>query len=317
MARSKHILPFLLEGAVQEIDAATATESWNQLTSFVNIANTVACAFTVGSPLQKVPGALLSIIKENSDGADVTITLTDELDDEFETVVLGQMDNSVLFMWNGEKWQVLAQSIEGEATFTGGTISGASTFQSTLTVEGAASFTSSTATTFDNGIDSDGDVANTFEGHLDVNGTAASDFAGGGLNVSGGSLSVATGVNFVVKNTDAQLQGGTVDIQDGDTVTQTTSRSDQVTLNTYSGKITTDTASLGAGSKVTFRVNNTNVTTESVVVICYANQPTALVRPFVSNVGAGVFDITYVNDTALATTEAYEFNFIVFEGSHS
>ena len=140
MPRSKHILPFLLEGAVQEIDSATATESWNQLTSFVNIANTVACAFTVGSPLQKVPGALLSIIKENSDGADVTITLTDELDDEFETVVLGQMDNSVLFMWNGQKWQVLAQSIEGAATFTGGTVSGATTFQSTVRINGNVGF---------------------------------------------------------------------------------------------------------------------------------------------------------------------------------
>jgi len=134
MPRSKHILPFLLEGAVQEIDPATSTESWNQLTSFVNIDNTVVCAFTVGSPLQKVPGALLSIIKENANGADVNITLTDELDDEFKTIVLGQIDNSVLLMWNGEKWQVLAQSIEGEASFAGGTVSGATTFSNAVDV---------------------------------------------------------------------------------------------------------------------------------------------------------------------------------------
>lgn len=305
MARSKHILPFLLEGAVQEIDSAGSTESWNQLTSFVNIANTVVCAFTVGSPIQKVPGALLSIIKENSDGADVNITLTDELDDEFETVVLGQMDNSVLFMWNGEKWQILAQSIEGAATFSGGTVSG------------ATQFTSATATIFDSGIDSDGDVENNFEGHIHTEGTAASDFGGGGITVTGGNLTVSNGVNLQVKNTDVQLQACTIDVQDGGAVTQTTARSQGVTLDTYSGKITTDTTSLAADSRVSFTVTNSNVTAESVVVICFASAPTISVRPFVSAVSAGSFQVTYFNDTASATTEAYEFNFIVFEGSHS
>ena len=127
MARSKHILPFLLEGDVQEINSASTNQAWNQLTSFVNIANTANIDFTVGQPLQKVPGALLSIIKENSNAADITVKLsTLAIDDEFSTIVLGEQDNSVLLMWNGLKWVVLGQYLGG--SFTGGAVTGATTF---------------------------------------------------------------------------------------------------------------------------------------------------------------------------------------------
>ena len=127
MPRSKHILPFLLEGDVQEIDSASSNQAWNQLTSFVNIGNTSNINFTVGEPSQKVPGALLSIIKENSNAADITVKLdTLALDNEFDDIVLGEQDNCVLLMWNGIKWVVLGQFLGG--SFTGGSVTGATTF---------------------------------------------------------------------------------------------------------------------------------------------------------------------------------------------
>lgn len=129
MPRSKHILPFLLEGDVQEINSATTNQAWNQLTSFVNIANTAAIDFTVGEPLQKVPGALLSVIKENADASDITVKLsTLAIDDEFDDIVLEEQDNCVLLMWNGLKWVVLGQFLSVTSTFTGGTVTGATTF---------------------------------------------------------------------------------------------------------------------------------------------------------------------------------------------
>jgi hypothetical protein len=139
MARSKHILPFLLEGAVQEIDSASSNQAWNQLTSFVNIGNTANINFTVGEPSQKVPGALLSIIKENSNAADITVKLsTLALDDEFDDIVLGEQDNCVLLMWNGTKWVVLGQFLGG--SFTGGSVTGATTFGSTVRFNGNVGF---------------------------------------------------------------------------------------------------------------------------------------------------------------------------------
>lgn len=136
MARSKHILPFLLEGAVQELDSASANTSWNQLTSFVNIASTGAMDFTVGEPLQKVPGALLSIVKENiATGAISVKTSTLALDDEFDTIILTEVDHSCLLMWNGEKWVPLTIATGvGTSTFNGGTVTNATTFSNAVDV---------------------------------------------------------------------------------------------------------------------------------------------------------------------------------------
>ena len=136
MARSKHILPFLLEGAVQELDSASSNTAWNQLTSFVNIASTGAMDFTVGEPLQKVPGALLSIVKENTAAGAISVKTADlALDNEFDTIILTEVDHSCLLMWNGEKWIPLSIAVGGaNSTFTGGTVTNATTFSNAVDV---------------------------------------------------------------------------------------------------------------------------------------------------------------------------------------
>ena len=144
MARSKHILPFLLEGAVQEIDFGSSSESWNRLTSFVNIqlapGGAGASTFTVDAPLQKVPGALLSIHLLDDNGLSLTVQLGSlALDDEFEDLVLINGKHSVLLMWNGEKWVVLSQAIED---FTGGTLSSVTTFENRVIFEQRVRFES-------------------------------------------------------------------------------------------------------------------------------------------------------------------------------
>ena len=134
MARSKHILPFLLEGAVQEIDSTSADQTWNQLTSFVNIDNEAAINFTVGEPKKNVPGALLSIVKESTDSFGISVKIS-SVDDEFDTIVLSEADHSCLLMWSGEKWVPLSIAVGGaNSTFTGGTVTNATTFSNAVDV---------------------------------------------------------------------------------------------------------------------------------------------------------------------------------------
>ena len=117
MPRSKHILPFFLEGEVQEYSGSTDT-SWNGLTSFVDMANTVNMTFTVGKPTRDVPGALLSIA--NRTAADCDVSLGDlALDANYSTIALDNTNNSVLLLWTNEKWAVLSVSPESQ---TGGTM---------------------------------------------------------------------------------------------------------------------------------------------------------------------------------------------------
>ena len=136
MARSKHILPFLLEGDVQEIDSTSSNQAWNQLTSFVNIDNEAAIDFTVGEPKKNVPGALLSIVKESTDSFGISVkTSTLAVDDEFDTIVLSEADHSCLLMWSGEKWVPLSLAVGGaNSTFTGGTVTNATTFSNAVDV---------------------------------------------------------------------------------------------------------------------------------------------------------------------------------------
>lgn len=130
MARSKHILPFLLEGEVQEIDSLSSNTSWNRLTSFVNVnVDSLSHEFAVDTPLQKVPGALLSIHKQGDNGQLIVKLTTLALDDEFDTLALNDGNHSLLLMWNGEKWVVLSQSIE---FYQGGTMSTNTTFTGTV-----------------------------------------------------------------------------------------------------------------------------------------------------------------------------------------
>lgn len=133
MPRSKHILPFFLEGEVQEYSGSADT-SWNGLTSFVDMANTVNMTFTVGKPKRDVPGALLSIA--NRTAADCDVSLGDlALDANYSTIALDNTNNSVLLLWTNEKWAVLSVSPESQTagTMSSFKISGDDGLEATIT----------------------------------------------------------------------------------------------------------------------------------------------------------------------------------------
>ena len=85
----------------------------------------------------------------------------------------------------------------------------------------------------------------------------------------------------------------------GGTVTQATSKSTGVTLNTESGQITMNNAQLNAGVEVTFTVTNSKIAATDVVVACHGSAGTAgsyLVNA--NTMASGSFKVTVANVSA-------------------
>lgn len=102
----------------------------------------------------------------------------------------------------------------------------------------------------------------------------------------------------------------------GGSVTQLTSKSTGVTLNTRTGQITTHGEALAAGAAVAFEVTNSAVAATDVVVINVAsgasNAETYLVG--VGAVGVGSFTVVVHNISAGSLSEALTLNFAVVKG---
>ena len=122
---------------------------------------------------------------------------------------------------------------------------------------------------------------------------------------------------FVAADDVLAIKGG-LKLASGGTVTQATDINTAVTLDTFTGQITTVTGpAIAAAAEATFTVNNAKVATTSVVVVSVVNQFTdGLVIAFVSDIGAGTFNITLTNvDAAAVSAGAAVISFAVINGS--
>lgn len=111
--------------------------------------------------------------------------------------------------------------------------------------------------------------------------------------------------------------GSAIGPTNGGTVTQATNKSTAVTLNTESGQITLNGASLAGGAEVTFQVNNDKVTATDCVLVNHGSAGTAgsyLVQA--NSIAAGSFKITVANLGSTAS-EAIVLNFVLFKGASS
>ena len=98
------------------------------------------------------------------------------------------------------------------------------------------------------------------------------------------------------------------------TITQITSITTAVTLNTKRGAITTFDPALAAAGEQEFTVNNTTVQPQSVVCVSVGSGPSdgEHVMAFVSSVSAGAFTIVLSNLAAANQADgAMEINFVV------
>ena len=104
----------------------------------------------------------------------------------------------------------------------------------------------------------------------------------------------------------------------GGTVTQGTSKSTGVTLNTSSGQITMHNASLADAAEVTFTVTNSLIAATDVVVVNHGSAGTAGAYVVQANtIAAGSFKITVGNVSGGALAEAIVLNFVALKGASS
>jgi hypothetical protein len=95
------------------------------------------------------------------------------------------------------------------------------------------------------------------------------------------------------------------------TVTQLTSKSTGVTLNTSAGQITMNAASLAATTNVTFTLTNSLLSAKDVLLLNVTNGTSASYNAFVSSMGAGSATITLRNISASPLAEAVVLNFAI------
>lgn len=131
------------------------------------------------------------------------------------------------------------------------------------------------------------------------------------LWVQGGNSLFAGSILAGSANAKIGFQTGT---SAGGAITQATSRTTGVTLNTSTGAITLVSAA-GTASWQTFTVTNSTVVATDVIVVSQKSG-TDLYQIFITNVGAGVFNISFAT-TGGTTSEQPVFNFVVIKGSAS
>ena len=129
-------------------------------------------------------------------------------------------------------------------------------------------------------------------------------------HINASQMALATG--------DLALAAGTLDIQDGGTVTQATNKTTGVTLSTNSGQITMDDAALSDGAEATFAVTNTEVAATDVVIAVHGSAGTAGAYVVAANtMASGSFNVTVGNVSGGSLGEAIVINFVVIKGASS
>jgi len=102
---------------------------------------------------------------------------------------------------------------------------------------------------------------------------------------------------------------------DGAAVTQGTSRTTGVEINSFAGAITLFSAA-GSATAASFTVTNSKVAATDVVLVSVKSADTNLYRAFVTATAAGSFVITF-QTTGGTTTDAPVFNFVVIKAAAS
>ena len=162
------------------------------------------------------------------------------------------------------------------------------------------------------------DTENNSPATLAVAGVAT---VGGTLGVTGIATLTAKSVHTAgLSATTGNLEvvAGTLDVQDGGTITQGSNKQTGVTLSTHSGQITMHAEALAAAAETTFIVTNTKVSATDVVVACHGSAgTTAAYTVEAHTMGSGVFSVTVSNVTAGSLGEAIVINFVVLKGASS
>jgi hypothetical protein len=144
--------------------------------------------------------------------------------------------------------------------------------------------------------------------------------ASGGLSVGNGVIATDPGAGGLIAGASIKSSGATAGIGyatgAGGTITQNTSKSTAVTLNTMCGQITMNNATLGGQSEVSFTLSNTAIAATDTVLVDIASGATA--NSYVVGVAAVAAGscVIQLGNVTLATnlSEAVVLNFAVIKG---
>jgi hypothetical protein len=148
----KNITPFFLDGGVQSVSSATSEVTWNGTSSFVTIAASGARNFILPNSVggKKIPfGTMVVVVKSDNNSNAITVNPTSDISASVPSVALSTQYQTCMFMFKGPRgstntigeWALLSFGVGGgSGSFSGGTVSGATTFSSTIEVDGTAQF---------------------------------------------------------------------------------------------------------------------------------------------------------------------------------
>jgi hypothetical protein len=117
---------------------------------------------------------------------------------------------------------------------------------------------------------------------------------------------------FIVNTTTSGLGIG---YSSGASAVQGTNRLTNVTINAFSGKITTNDASLAAGAKADFTLTNSVIGPNDVILLNYRAMSGDIMECNVYAVGTGIAYIRTTNRGSSAATNQHQINFVVIKGA--
>jgi len=117
---------------------------------------------------------------------------------------------------------------------------------------------------------------------------------------------------------DIEIVSGTINVADGGTVGQDTSKSTAVELNTHSGQITMDDAALADDAVVSLTVTNSNIAATDVVIVNHSSGGTLGVYVVQAHtIASGSFKISVENISGGSLAETPIISFAVIKGASS
>ena len=151
--------------------------------------------------------------------------------------------------------------------------------------------------------------------------TDSSSNTTGAVKVAGGiscEKKLHVGTSITSDSGDLLVKAGTLHVENGGTASQSSAKTDGVTLNTETGQITMDNASLGAATAVTFVVTNSKSTATSTAIVNHVSGGTlGAYMVHAHGFTGSQFSITVTNITSGALTDALVLRYVLIHGSHS
>ena len=158
------------------------------------------------------------------------------------------------------------------------------------------------------------DVDGTAEVTLDASGLVVASgltVTADGLTVTAGGLVVTAG-DLTVTAADVEITAGTISLNDGGTVIQGSTKGTTVVLNTHSGQITMNSASLTDDTVVSFTLTNSEIEALDAIIVNHGSAGTATAYQVgVHTIAAGSCVISVRNISGGSLGEAIVLHFAI------